>query len=179
MFRSLIPILALGCSEPFGGESSSSGIPNPLDDAQTDGCEELEGASYAGAVSYFLGDFQLADEQWTGTESWILYANEAWKDAGESDCRVVWSIIAEEVSPSECSDCDLGLQLEASIDDAQTDCPEDIYEGDEQFEANYDVQRSEDGTSSWYFAETGSLLGEGYHGPEALNYLSALQCLWF
>ena len=154
-------------------------LPNLIDDLDPEGCDTVDGTPHVGASSYFYGVLSLSESTWFGTESWILYANSSWQDQGQDDCQIVWDIQASEVGISSCGTCDLGLSVNASVDVAQSDCPDELYAGSEHFTVGYDIRRSDDGSATWFFSSNGEQLGTGYHEDDSLNYITTQQCLWF
>jgi hypothetical protein len=153
-------------------------------DRSATGCQDVDGISHAGAASYFYGELEpvSSDEgpQWRGKEEWILFANNAWKDTGVSDCVVTWSVQAEEVEPGRCAACDISVAVVATIDIARTSCPEGLYEGAENYSVQYDVRMDPiEEASQWFFADTGTAMGIGSYAGVAMNYLTDRSCLWF
>ncbi|NOY24456.1 MAG: hypothetical protein GXP62_01150, partial [Oligoflexia bacterium] len=141
------------------------------------------GPGQEGADSHFLGNFTVNGSQVRGTERWLLHANaklqasKLWNVG--SDCEVRWMMVGTTTSPLHCGDCDLGLQLTATADMTGSTCPEDMVKREKSFEVRYDVRRTSDGVAYVYFANSGKLLGQGYHQGGQLSYLSQHQCKWF
>ncbi len=179
--RVLLPLLLAGCSNSFKSTSGVELLPDLLSDLDTDGCADVDGIPVEGATSYFYGE--LAQESlngsWSGSETWLLFSNPSWKATGQDDCQIVWSILADEVSPSTCSQCDIGLLVQANLIAGETSCPESLYAGLEEFSVGYEISREDDGSSLWFFTDSGDSLGSGHHAEGALNYLSVHQCVWF
>lgn len=144
-------------------------------------CDDNDYADQPGAVSYFLGEFSNDGGTWSGTEYWILYANDAWNEADNGqDCQIAWTVQLSETDVGSCLICEYGLEGGATLDASQTTCAqEQLWEGEENLSLAYDVD--DDGTNAtFYFAGSGQLLGAGHsNGGSALNYLSDPQCDWF
>ena len=132
-----------------------------------------------GAERFFSGEFTLSGEDINGVEKWILFANETWKEmAGASDCEIVWNVVGRTAPISNCAQCDLGLQMTATLDRQASTCIEGPEEGFETQQLSYDVMRKSDGTATWYFP-SGTILGEGFHSGNTLNYATEGACTWF
>jgi hypothetical protein len=182
---------ASGNQGPGGDDGGSSGgnadgLPDLTDDLDRGGCEGVESdgefVPVPGAASYFAGTYEAsADEEgvWTGTEQWILYANQAWQDLGQGDCTITWFMRASEGSPGACGACDLGLQVSASVDLGQTDCPEGLVEDEQNWSNSYGVARLEENVASWFFAQSGNPFANGYHLDGAVNFISEKSCTYF
>lgn len=158
-----------------------STLPDLTAGLETGSCGD--GPGNEGADSHFVGSFTVDGSQVRGTERWLLHANsklQASKLWGAgSDCEVRWMIVGTTTAPQHCGDCDLGLQLSASVDKTGSTCPEDMVEREESFEVRYDVRRASDGVAYIYFAQSGKLLGQGYHKGGQLAYVTQHQCKWF
>ena len=166
---------------PQAGTGVASALPDLSQGLETGSCGR--GPGNEGADSHFLGSFQVRGAQVTGTERWLLHANDKllasklW-NAG-TDCEVRWMLTGTTVPPQHCGDCDLGLQLQASVDLTGSTCPEDMVKREKSFQVRYDVRRGADGVAHFYFASSGKLLGQGYHQGDALTYVTQHQCKWF
>lgn len=154
-------------------------------DASAEGCQEVDGISHPGAASYFYGEFEPSDvdedghQHWRGSEEWLLYSNDAWRDTGVSDCVITWSIQGEEVDAGACAACDLSIAIVATVDVARTSCPNGLWEDDANYSVSYDVRLDPDGTSTWFFGASGTTMGTGSHEGLAMNYLTNRTCVWF
>jgi hypothetical protein len=163
---------------PAAGAGS---LPDLSQGLETGSCGR--GPGNEGADSHFLGSFRVQGSQVTGTERWLLHANDKllasklWT-AG-TDCEVRWMMTGTTVPPQHCGDCDLGLQLQASVDLTGSTCPEDMVKREKSFQVRYDVRRGADGVAHVYFASSGKLLGQGYHQGDQLTYVTQHQCKWF
>jgi len=154
-------------------------------DASASGCQDVDGTPHPGAASYFYGELEPTESedgegpQWRGTEEWILFANDAWRDTGVSDCVVTWSVQAEEVAPGACAACDVSVAVAATVDIANTSCPEGLWEGVENYAETYDIRLDTDGTSTWFFGGSGTMMGTGSYVDFAMNYVTERSCVWF
>ena len=175
----ILTCIPLGCSQNFGTSPSIDSLPSIIEGASKTGCNAIDDTELPGAVSYFYGELEQLDGLWSGTETWLLYANPSLQATGQDDCQSVWLTTATEQAPLSCDACDMGLNISAVLDLSQTNCPEEIYQGSEQFTVSYDVQRTEGELATWFFGSSGEYLGEGYYNDVALNFLSEHQCVWF
>jgi hypothetical protein len=71
------------------------------------------------------------------------------------------------------------MDLKAQLDEQASTCPEKLWEREEQAKFSYALERRDDGTTTWYFRDSGRALGEGYHAGEQFNYISEASCRWF
>ena len=145
------------------------------------GCEELpDHGAIPGARSYFVGSYLWTEEDTAeGSEQWLIFANDAWADVGGSDCSVVLLTSASKGDAVACGACDFSLAVQATLDAVATDCPEEIYAGDESWEVTYDVELAADGSATWYYASSGNPVGTGYWNASGQNFLTEGTCLWF
>lgn len=181
----------LGCSTAFtndtgtdpdspGGGGDLDDLPNLTSNLDTGGCDSVNDSELAGATAYFYGGFaESGAGLYEGEERVLLYANPTWSTEGGADCEAVWSVSAEEVDVVSCGGCDLGLQIDATLDPGLTTCDTQIVAGEETFSVRYDVDTADDGTATFYFANSGDFLGQGFHEDGAYNYLSDKTCWWF
>jgi hypothetical protein len=170
--------------EPGDAGDSGAGDTEPLPDVLADmersaeDCQEMGGSpDVQGAKLYYWGEF-LGDEAsgWKGEERWYLFVNDAWRAEGGADCVVSYVETATRGSAGACSGCDLGLQVQATLDASATDCPEGIYRGYDTMTETYGVARATDGTAAWHFAGSGDAFGAGYWNDAGLNYLAEYGC---
>jgi len=163
------------------GDSGSNSL-STTDIVDQDNCEDPDlGQSndVPGAERFFTGEFTLSGDDVTGIEKWVLFANETWKDmAGADDCEIVWNIVGRTTETGNCAHCDLGLSMTATLDRQASSCIEGPEEGYESQQLSYDVMRKNDGTTTWYFP-SGTVLGEGFHSGNELNYATEGACIWF
>ncbi len=159
-----------------GGTTPTSALPDVWDETDPEFCQDTD---LVGATSHFIGELTTADgATYTGTETWALFANDAWVDVGGADCIVVWSINAAVGAPGACSTCEFGLEIDATLDAFQTDCPEGLYVGDERWSTSYDVDI--DGlTATITYGSSGSDLASGYADATGLVYITPAACMWF
>jgi hypothetical protein len=157
---------------------SAATTPDPFEGLLKGACED--GPGNEGADSHFVGEFNISGSTVTGTETWVLFANQKWKDRGGLDCRITWHLSGAKVGPRACSDCDYGLMLSAEPDVDGSGCPEGLIKKEAvRQELKYDVKALADGTAYVYFAKSGKRLGQGYYAGDRLTYTSSHQCKWF
>ena len=157
-------------------------------DYDTSDCEQIEGQPVPGAVSYFVGSYRDMDDGiWRGVEQWVLIANERWIEVEDElpssgVCTVTWTMTAvESEDTGACAACDLGLDVSATIDLSNTDCPEGLYEApsDQNWTASYALITGADGSAQWFYAGSGNPLGAGTNGGGVADYVTAAACKWF
>ena len=130
---------------------SDAELPDLLAGVIQGGCDD--GPGKVGADSYFIGEIEIAGDQVTGTERWMLNANHHWKAAGGSSCSITWTLVGKVIPAGACADCDLAISVKATPDIAGSDCPEDLVLGKlvgaqrvggeaNAFDVDYDVRRS-------------------------------------
>lgn len=178
---------AAGGAGPQPGEGEGEGegevnLPDPRESAVYDpACDDFDGVAIPAATSFFYGQYAATSEPdvWAGQEQWILFANDTWREYGEDDCVITWSTTAvRSDGAGTCGQCQYGLTVSATLDLANTSCPEGLYEGAESFEAVYGVEVNGE-AATWYFAASGTLLGTGYAADGAANFLSEAACTYF
>ena len=143
------------------------------------GCEDVDGTPVPGGSRYFWGEY-LGDvgTGWTGTEAVYVYANEAWKDVGGEDCVAYWVVTGGFGGTGDCPTCDVGVAVTATYDGVNSTCPEDMW--GESFTSGYAVDLGNDGTSTWYYTSTATLLGTGvWKSDVGMNFLTERACTWF
>ncbi len=187
-------IFGLGCSPSFapkvetvetntldenGGTDweASTGLDALQDEMDPEYCENMQ-PNVAGATSYFYGIYQRSDGEWNGEEQWILHPTDAWTATNDETCYVTWSISAVEEASAGCPSCDFSLNVSGSLNRQKTDCPEGLWENEEQWETTYNVL-IEGGNSIVYFQSDGEIVGSGYSTNTAFNFLSDVSCSWF
>jgi hypothetical protein len=145
-------------------------------------CSDYDGVQVAGATSWFVGEYDVdfSAGEATGTEWWVLYANDPWTSAGGRDCAIEWTVHALVTDVSACATCDFGLYAEGIPDLEASDCPEEL----EDFEAipwdvTYDVRVDADGTATFYFGDTGTLVGTGFALDDHVEWRRDSACVWF
>ena len=175
------PVAAPAGPEPPKAATTASAMPDLAKGLEQGSCGN--GPGNEGADSYFIGEYTISGNQVMGTERWLLHANaklmasKLWK-AG-SDCEVRWMMRGVTTSPQHCGDCDLGLDVSATADVTGSTCPEDMVKREKSFQVRYDVRRSPDGVAWFYFANSGKVLGQGYHQGDRVSFLTQHQCKWF
>lgn len=173
-----------------GGGGTVDDVDDIVDDLDQDtsDCEEIEGQPVPGAVSYFVGSYRdSGDGTWRGVEQWVLIANDRWIEVEDElpsagMCTVTWTVVAaESADTGACAACDLGLDVSATIDLANTDCPEGLYEApsDQNWTTSYAVMTGADGSAQWFYAGSGSALGAGTNSGGVADYVTAASCKWF
>ncbi len=149
-----------------------------------DVCEQYEGQAIPASTVYWVGEFVLAGDSVSGTETWLHYANQAWRDTGADDCSVIWTgrgTIGDVVG---CSTCSYSLQLSFTADLVNSSCPEgltpaDSMDEDYSYDVTYDVLAEGSGAVRFYYPGSGNLLGEGTLQGDRLNYVTAGRCAYF
>lgn len=176
-----------------GGGDGGGGTVDDIDDIvddldqDTSDCSEVEGQPVPGAVSYFVGSFlDQGDGTWRGVEQWVLIANDRWMETEplveDGMCKVTWTVVASESEGTgACAACDLGLDVSATIDMSNTDCPEGLYEApsDQNWTASYAVLTNGDGSAQWFYATSGNPLGDGTNAGGVADYVTEKSCKWF
>ncbi len=165
---------------PASGGGKAGALPDLTKEFESGNCEEVQGAKVPGADSYFHGEFKVAGESATGSETWWLHANEAWTARGGSSCTIRWSVRGIKTEQGACRDCDFGLQLTASPEVGASGCPEDLLKREAKpQDLHYDIKLSSNGDAYVYFAKSGKLLGQGFHKDGTIVYRTQHQCKWF
>ncbi len=192
------PINGLEGTGPGGGENGGGVDPEDIPwEEDSDGTEIWEEAfawepcaSYVdpdgiawpvpGATRFFAGDYDVNLEAGTfsGKEYWLLVANEHWKDTGEDDCQVVWTIEGDIGEPG-CNACDFSTTVVANMNQAQSDCPNGLQSLESDWEASYDVIRLGDGSATLRFLESGNEIGDGWWSGDRVAWISEPACMWF
>lgn len=145
-----------------------------------------------GADGWFVGDFTVTDGRVTGTETWYLFANAAWKAKGGRDCSLTWDVKGTADGPSpKCPACDRSIRFVAEPRTAASDCPAALLNGRiaptgdrvgaeaRSFQQHYDLRTEPDGTVVFQFAASGRTLGRGPSDGGRVTYLSGHQCKFF
>ncbi|MBM74928.1 MAG: hypothetical protein CMK59_05980 [Proteobacteria bacterium] len=183
-------IFLLACVNPKNtgydsglSSSSCSSIDLSSDASFDSSCQEFDGVAVPGSTSYFLGDLCLSGtsvgSQVTGSETWLLIANDAWIASGQDTCTVVWNSIGVVTEPSGCPTCTIGLEITASVDRERSDCPVNLYSDDETLQEQYDVFIKEDGSLDWFFSGSGNRFASGVKEGGSISYISDSTCKWF
>ena len=164
------------CERPHYGLSDlSDGFSEWTCDVQ-----EATGVEAVGATSYFYGVFKEDGGAYSGYEEWHIFANDAWSDAGGFDCVMRWNATATESTPSTCAGCDLALEVILTFDPECSTCPESLTESEEGTSyVRYEIQRTADGNTRWFFGESGGEFGQGRSNASALNFETDPSCRWF
>jgi hypothetical protein len=143
-------------------------------------CDAVPGyEEVAGATTYYAGEYAVDSTGFSGREYWMVFPNPTWEAlSGATDCAVVWQMVGEVVDPGACSACAFGIAFEASLDPSQTDCPEELYTGSENFSVTYAVSAA-DGPMTVYFAGSGNAFANGTATADGFEYLTEGTCSWF
>ena len=158
------------------------GEPYDLPDiyASTDGREhECEGQpqyipELGTATAFFLGEFHWDDcGNLQGRETWILWSDQRLVELGLDDCQVVWKVTGEKGAPV--TQGDYSLSFVANVDPSATTCPEDMLFYESTFNITYDVYDA-GGATTFHFAQSGTLLGQGTGNANHATYVSGLNC---
>ncbi|MBN2799587.1 MAG: hypothetical protein JXX28_10605 [Deltaproteobacteria bacterium] len=204
--RRLVPLwilatsVALGCSggreavDPDGDSDTDSDSDTDTDtDTDTDvdsldpwsvmehnpDCDAFEDYALAGGTSYFWGEYTKQDEEVAGHEAWYIFANPSLVATGQDDCEIHWNMLGEVGDPITCTTCDFSVSVHAAISAADTTCPRGLWEGEEEWDAQYDVRLVGDGTSHFYFASSGDMIGQWYAEGDWFSFLTEPACVWF
>jgi hypothetical protein len=181
----MLLLLTLGCA------TAAEPTARPVVDVASLPRGECENGA-TGADGYFVGDFTLAEGRVTGTETWYLFANDAWKRAGGRDCSITWTVKGTVDAPSpKCPACARSIRFVAEPDVASSACPAELLTGRiapsgdrvgaeaRTFQQQYDLRAEPDGTVVFQFASTGRELGRGPSDGDRVTYLSGHQCKFF
>ena len=103
-------------------------------------CQDFEGTPVAGAAVYFSGTFGLDGDTVRGVEAVYFVANETWQETGQDDCQIMLNVSGNLTDGGNCSICDVGLALSATIDEANSNCPEGLQVDYEALIENYASQ---------------------------------------
>lgn len=182
MLRRMLPLVLAGCLQADAAPADLEALTASLKGGT---CVRQDAVA---ADSWFVGDLTVADGQITGTERWVLRANEAWKAHGGKDCQVDWRITGTATPP--CDDCTIALKVHAEADRASSDCPSELVYGRKteqgkvvgaeanDFDTRYDVI-VKGGVATVKFASNGREVGTGKWESGHLTYVSHHQCKWF
>ena len=160
-----------------GGWEASTGLDSLMNEMDPDYCEDMQ-PNVAGATSYFYGIYQRSSDGWRGEEQWILHPTDAWTSTGGETCYITWAINAQEEAVAGCPSCDFSLEVDGTLDRQKTDCPEGLWENEEQWSTTYNILL-DSGNSIVYFQSDGDTVGSGYSTDNAFNFLSEVSCSWF
>jgi len=168
-------------------EKQESDMEEIVEELDTDYCLTVEidnltpeeVANLSGATSFYYGTFIKDGSEWIGREKWLLFATPKWVDNGGYDCEVTWDLRATESTSTNCMSCDFSLQVSASVNQSQTDCPDGLwnYEALLNWSTTYEVERS-DSEATFYFLD-GRVIGSGESRQNSMNFISEPDCKWF
>ena len=174
--------------EPIEDSSALAENPQTLDDndlpdltANLDhsACNNtLQGeAGMEGATSYYVGTFIEQSNQSEGTEQWIVFPNDVWRDNGGENCIVEWDLNVEYVGSSDCTDCTYLMEVEAFVNLEKSTCNGIIMNRVGDWSSVYQVDVVEKQTIFSYHS-TGEEFGWGFHVENASNFVSDPVCVW-
>lgn len=167
------------------GYADPDDLPDVLDDIEGDGrqCEDAplydDYEEFQWYTLWYAGDFDIDDcGAVTGVETWQVFPGERLRDAGMTDCEIVFDVTGSKGEPTLSGD--FGLVLTANVNPEKTTCialsDRPLYEGTETMDLEYDVDvDSVSGGAAVYFP-SGNLLGNGYGNASHVSYLSDWQC---
>lgn len=181
----ILSILLIGCAGSNGDNGSDTGTTEGPDFDPYEGltgsseCEDFDGTPYAGATSFFVGEFTIADGILTGHEDWVLFANSTWEVADPYpgwDCTMRWEAFGTVSEPADCTGCSHEIAIDLTFDEDGSDCQPELqtFEGTDG-NVTYYVQAQADGTARWEFTD-GTLLGEGVLTDSRGAYVSGQSC---
>ena len=156
---------------------AATGLDSLQDEMDPSYCQNMQ-PNVAGATSYFYGIYQRTDSGWYGEEQWILHPTDAWTSTDGETCYVTWAINAEEKEVAGCPSCDFSLEVTGSLNRQKTDCPDGLWENEEQWSTSYNVL-VDSGNSIVYFQSDREIVGSGYSTNTAFNFLSEVSFSWF
>jgi hypothetical protein len=183
----MLLLFTLGCADA----AEPTAPPPPVVDPASLPRGQCENGA-TGADGYFVGDFTVVDGKVSGTETWYLFANDAWKKHGGLDCSITWTVKGTVDGPSpKCPACERSLRFVAEPDVASSRCPAEMLRGRisptgarvggeaQTFQQHYDLRTEPDGTVVFTFASNGRQLGQGPVAGDRVTYLSHHQCKFF
>ena len=148
--------------------------------AETSGREhECEGQPYyipelGTATAFFLGEFHWDDcGNLQGREYWKLWSDDRLVELGLDDCQVVWKVTGEKGPPV--TQGTYSLAFAANVVTSETTCPDSMLYYPGSFTVTYDVFEA-GGATTFYFADSGTLLGQGWGNDNHATYVSDLNC---
>ena len=145
-------------------------------------CETLRGGSHPGATGYYVGRLDVNGESVTGEETWVLFANSAWRAKGAGDCQITWAVRGRTAPPRNCPGCSVAVILDASIDFANSNCIEGLTQSVVNRAKHqtffYNVQTAANGVMTVSY-ESGKVLGTGHPAEGQIAYTTASACEWW
>lgn len=148
---------------------------NGSDSLENIQCQDVNGSPAAGASVYYQGSFTYGNAEINGTEYVHHIANEHW-DYG--DCTITLGLTGVETTPVGCTTCDLAFSITATLDQGNSDCPEDLQEDYSSYSTIYNIELYDDGTTEWFF-DSGNQFASGTHNGDRITYLSEEMCQWY
>ena len=142
--------------------------------------DEEEEAQLRGATTYYLGTYVQVNNAWIGREKWILFVTPSWEAAEGYDCEITWDVQGSQSDISSCVTCDFALHVYAVINEAETNCPEDLWDTPDMrsWNESYEVALRDD-QSIFYFQTSNNLIGEGEGDENTISFLGGPDCKWF
>lgn len=161
----------------------TAGLPDLTVGIDKAGCE---GPGNEGARAYFVSDLKVTGSVVSGSETWLIYANDKLKrakiwqqDGGGEECMVRWMLTGVTTTPGACGACDSAVQVKGTVDVSGSTCPEGIWKREREWTETYDIARRSDGTALFYFHRSGKQFGQGYHSGDKMNFITDPTCQWF
>ena len=102
--------------------------------ARNEGCETVTGSGgeelpAAGATRYYVGSFDVKDDNVSGYEYLVLLWTELWKEQNPEavDCKIAMSGTGgDKVDPIACGSCEFAISLTVEADAGLSDCDADF-----------------------------------------------------
>lgn len=184
----MLALLLFACGETDKNAGETADVPTEshmsVDDFENVDCHDYQGTPTNSAATYYVGNFLLDEGSSTisGIESAFFIASETLSELPEweaGSCEMHWVVSGDVTDPQGCASCDIAFSLQASLSAPDSNCPEDLQEGFESMELFYNIERADDGTSTWYM-ESGTYLGQGTHLDNGtITYVSDEDCKRF
>jgi hypothetical protein len=155
-----------------------------------DGIEDSDGnfQPVTGATRYYVGAFNLeagdVEGEWSvsGTESLILFANEAWLDSSDTnamDCEIVWSVFGTATG----TEASYTISASARLDEGLTTCniafAKEAYDESQELEYGVTINTTSEPWTSYFTFASGSELGSGQANAGGVTYTSNAGCQFY
>ena len=124
-------------------------------DMDTDYCENMQ-PNVAGATSYFYGIYQRSSDGWRGEEQWIPTQQKHGLLQKEK-LAMLHGLSVQTNKRQQMSFGDFSLEVNGTLDRQKTDCPEGLWENEEQWSTTYNILL-EGGDSIVYFQSDGDMV---------------------
>jgi hypothetical protein len=143
--------------------------------------EVLSGVVPAETAVYFVGDYAIEGNAWSGHEWYVINPTPDGVALGfTSGCEIVWDMTgALRDTTGECDTCDIGVTVSATINADATTCSDAIIEamgGADGWSNDYAIDDLEDGTATWHFMSNASVFGAGSYSDSATGFIAGPQC---